>query len=146
MNTRKRKRAFTSEFRIEVIEFAKSTSNRKASIHFGVCRSNVIEWRKKEAEYRKLVEESGNSSKRVRLSGGGRKLKCGSMEVQLNQWILEQIEQRLPVSRNFVLVKAAELCHSLDEGNESFVCSEEFDFETIKEHTEIKGHVFLFPF
>lgn len=52
---KKRRKAYTAEFKLEVINHAKKTSNHQAESHFKVSRTQVIEWKKKESELCALV-------------------------------------------------------------------------------------------
>ena len=60
-----KKRSFDAAFKLKVIAFAESTSNRGAAANFFVEEKSVREWRKKKESLLTLPD------KKKRLHGGG---------------------------------------------------------------------------
>lgn len=117
MTGQKRKRAFDIEFNIKVVKFAKLNSGEAAAKAFGVEPQNIRQWKKREAEFVKLMKES--KTKRKRLCGGGRKKIMPELDKILFDWILTQRMKSLRVSRRSIREEAKRIFPTL-ENNELF--------------------------
>ena len=67
----RKKRSFDSSFKLKVIDYALSHSNRAAARHFGVDEKRVREWKKLRDDLQMLPQ------KKRRMEGGGRKATFG---------------------------------------------------------------------
>ncbi|KAL3095159.1 hypothetical protein niasHT_025452 [Heterodera trifolii] len=83
--TKRKRRAYSIQEKVEILDFAKKSSIHAASRHFGIDRNTVRDWKKQEANLRKEAE----SSKRKRLEGGGRKVPNRNFEEAVFQWVSE---------------------------------------------------------
>lgn len=81
-------------------DYTKSKSNRDAAKQFGVDKKKVREW-KVNAESLKQV-----GAKRMKLQGGGCKIKNLDLEEDLLEWIHERRDNSLRVSRKLIMRKA----------------------------------------
>ena len=66
-------RAYSIEFKTEVIKFAENHSNRETGRKFKIDESMVRRWLQKKKEINEAYEQPGPSKKRLRLDGAGRK-------------------------------------------------------------------------
>lgn len=99
----KKRRSFDTALKLKVIEYAELHTNREAGRKFSIGESCVREWRKNKD---KLKEQT---SKRLRLIGGGRKAKAPSMEDALTTWIDDQRSAHIRVTRSGIQRRALEL-------------------------------------
>ena len=66
----RKKRSFDSSFKLKVIDYALSHSNRAAARHFGVDEKRVREWKKLRDDLQMLPQ------KKRRMEGGGERQPC----------------------------------------------------------------------
>ena len=98
-----KKRSYDAAFKLKVVQYAENNSNRAAARKHQVDERSVRDWRKQKEQLNTL------QSKKLRLPGGGRKLKFPDVEEQLAQWIEHQRAQHLRVSRTMIQQKAIQL-------------------------------------
>ena len=67
-----KRRAYSIEFKTEVIKFAEKHSNRETGRKFKIDESMVRRWLQKK-EINEAFDQPGPSKKRLRLEGAGRK-------------------------------------------------------------------------
>ena len=104
----KEKHSFDMTFKKEVVAYANSNSNRAAAVYYNVQSKCVREWKK---DFDKL---KSMKPKRKRLDGGGRKCADEDMDQAIVNWIYEQRNKMLHVSRRMIMWKAKTL---FDEKN-----------------------------
>ena len=105
-----KRKAYTLEYKLSIIEHAKNTSNNAAAKSIKIPRSLVIDWRKQEQQIRENIEGGAKGNKKFRLSGGGRKLVSPELENDLYAWYeAEYIGEKIAVSRSRLIRKAKEL-------------------------------------
>ena len=104
----KQKRSFDMTFKKEVVAYANSNSNRAAVSYYNVEPKRVREWKKD------LDKLTSMKPKRKRLDGGGRKCVDEDMDQAIVDWIYEQRNKMLHVSRRMIMWKAKTL---FDEKN-----------------------------
>lgn len=114
--SRKRK-AYTTGYKLQAVEYAKKNSKRAASKKFRVSRSVIKRWMETEDDFHKL----GTDAKRNK--GGGRRAKYPDLEKQLYEWVKEQRGLKIKVSRRLLKIKALSL-RSPHDSEEEFVASE----------------------
>lgn len=102
---------------MKVIEYAKKHSNSKASKDYSIARKRVIEWRKAEQELSGIEEQR----KRMRLSGGGRRVRSTDIDSKLKQWIQERQEAGAQVTGRAVKIECRRL--HCENGNQGFKAS-----------------------
>ena len=110
---RGKRKSYDTAFKLKVIEQAEICNNREASRKFGVGESSIRDWRKQRNQLKELP------SKRLRLTGGGRKAQAPDMEEELSAWIDSQRSLHIRVTRSAIQLKARELY----EGEEEFSAS-----------------------
>ena len=110
---RGKRKSYDTAFKLKVIEYAEKCNNREASRKFGVGESSIRDWRKQRDQLKELP------SKRLRLTGGGRKAQAPDMEEELSAWIDSQRSLHIRVTRSAIQLKARELY----EGEEEFSAS-----------------------
>ena len=93
------------EEKLAVVDTARKTSKKNAAKLHKVDTKQVREWCKQEE---KLLAVK-NCGRTKRLSGAGRPFKCENMEEALNEWIRDQRQRSLRVSRKMIQWKAKEL-------------------------------------
>ncbi len=111
----KKRKSYDSAFKLKVVEYAEKYSNRAATRQFGIASESCIrDWRKKKAQLQ------GQTSKKQRLTGGGRKPIALEMEDQLIAWIDSLRSDHIRVTRSAIQRKALELY----DGEENFLPAE----------------------
>ena len=98
-----KKRSFEASFKLKVIEFAETSTNRGAGRKFSVDEKRVREWKKQKEQLLCIP------AKKKRLKGGGRKAALPELEEELASWIENLRSQNLQVSRTSIQRKALEL-------------------------------------
>ena len=91
----KKKRAFSIDFKLRAFSYAKSTSISAAAKAFGLHRQNVSLWCQKEDS----LKEEHVSRSRKRTPGAGRKKFSEELEEEVYNWVIQQRNEKLPVSR-----------------------------------------------
>ncbi|KAL3106777.1 hypothetical protein niasHT_014297 [Heterodera trifolii] len=109
--TKRKRRAYSIQEKVEILDFAKKSSIHAASRHFGIDRNTVRDWKKQEANLRKEAE----SSKRKRLEGGGRKVPNRNFEEAVFQWVSELRLKKVRVTRNMIAAQAIKLSADYEE-------------------------------
>uniref|UniRef100_A0A914IAA3 Brinker DNA-binding domain-containing protein n=1 Tax=Globodera rostochiensis TaxID=31243 RepID=A0A914IAA3_GLORO len=84
----KKRRIFTIDEKLEVLDFIKSHSIKEASRKFKIDRQNIREWQKQKQKLISLRESK--SGKRLRLDGAGRHLRDKEFDNQMIVWIRTQ--------------------------------------------------------
>lgn len=97
------KRKYDASFKIEVIKFAETNSNRYTGTHFGVDEKLVRVWKKQKEELESLPPH------KKRLGGAGRKAAFPQMEEMLVFWIQSQKAANVSLTRADIQSKAIEL-------------------------------------
>ena len=88
----KRKRnAYDIAFKLKVVEFAKSNSNRAAEREFGVTEKMVRDWRNKE---NKILTIETQSLKKIRMVLSP----YDDLEEKLTEWVLDLHDNGLMVT------------------------------------------------
>uniref|UniRef100_A0A915DBB2 HTH CENPB-type domain-containing protein n=1 Tax=Ditylenchus dipsaci TaxID=166011 RepID=A0A915DBB2_9BILA len=108
--TRKHRRNYSAEYKLEAIDWAHKYSINSAAKKFtkGI-RSRIQDWLKNEDEIRRQVNSSAVGAKRKKLDGGGRPLLRPELDIQLAEWIRESRENKLPMSRRIISLEATQL-------------------------------------
>ncbi|KAL3111244.1 hypothetical protein niasHT_012711 [Heterodera trifolii] len=104
-STRKR-RGYTIEEKIRILDCAKTSSIHAASRRFSLDRNTIRGWKKQEAALRKMHQ----LAKRKRLIGGGRKLTNAQFDQELSDWVRGLRDKKLRVTRNMIFAQAQQLC------------------------------------
>lgn len=93
-----KRKSYTADFKLTVIDYADIHGNRSAGREFSVDEKSVREWRKE-----KGVLERINPRKRARR---GPKARWPNLESDLKEWVLAQRENNRPVSTVAIKLKA----------------------------------------
>jgi hypothetical protein len=107
---------YSLNFKLEVIEFAKSSNNHAAARKYKVDVKQVREWKKQEEQIK------ANNGKRMRLEGGGRKLIHLALDEEVLHWIECQRKNKLRVTRKMIKLKAKSIASIMNA--EPFAASE----------------------
>ncbi len=114
------RKACPMTFKLKVIDYYKNIQNfYKTARHFGLCRTNVQRWVKKEAVIREMASLYGNNKQR--MFGGGRKITSQRIEMELITWYCWHSENGIPLTYADLVEEAVAL-HK-DHGNPAFVGS-----------------------
>lgn len=117
-NNSGKKRSYTISFKLEVISYAESTSNRNASIYYKIDRKRVQEWRKQKSELEAIKNNPNLNSDHVRvLEGRGRKAMYPMLEEELIKFIKNMREEGNAITTFIIEKKAKELGKSLASDN-----------------------------
>ena len=100
-------RKYDFGYKLRAVHKAETIGNRPAAVQLGIDESLIREWRKHKKEMEHYTTRE--AAKKCRLPGGGRKAAYISEEEQLSQWIIQQRELHLRVSRLDLAKKAKEL-------------------------------------
>ncbi|KAL3088896.1 hypothetical protein niasHT_021766 [Heterodera trifolii] len=115
-STRKR-RGYTIEEKIRILDCAKTSSIHAASRRFSLDRNTIRGWKKQEAALRKMHQ----LAKRKRLIGGGRKLTNAQFDQELSDWVRGLRDKKLRVTRNMIFAQAQQFC--INKNMENFAAS-----------------------
>ena len=75
-----KRRAYTIEYKVEAVKFAKIHTNRETRRKYKINESVVRKWKQQKAELQELCELSFASRKKLRFEGGGRKPSLSTIE------------------------------------------------------------------
>ena len=101
-------RAYTTEYKVEVVKFAETFRNRETGRKYKINESVVCKWKQQKAELQELCEQSITSRKKLRLEGGGRKPCLSTIEDVLMEKIAQEHEQQHHVSCKLITIWANE--------------------------------------
>ncbi|CAG8659317.1 6765_t:CDS:2, partial [Dentiscutata erythropus] len=108
-------RSYIIAFKLDIIAYAKETSNCHASIFYKVDRRRVQEWRQQKSKLEALKENKDINIDQTRvLSGCGRKAIYPGLEKELVDYIKKKREEKLAVTTSMIRKKAKELGKTLD--------------------------------
>lgn len=113
--TPSKRKNYDLKFKLEVVEYAAKHNKSKAAKDKKVGRKQVQERTKQKVQLKNQLEASRSSSKTPakRLEGAGRKLKDGEFDEKLINWIRQQRQKKLRISRTTIQKQA--LVFSTDE-------------------------------
>ena len=83
--------AYTIEYKVEVVKFAKTRTNRETGRKYKINKSVVRKWKQRKAELQELCELTTTSRKKLRLEGGGEKLCLSTTEDLLMEKIAREM-------------------------------------------------------
>ena len=110
---KKNKRAFSLDFKLQVVEEAKKSNNRHTAREHEIDESLVRSWRKNEAKMRETCEKEKNvNTKRFRLDGSGRKVKNKELEEKLFSWVMSQRAGEIHVTQKNICEMARHLSNN----------------------------------
>ena len=110
--TARRKRSFDASFKLKVIDYAVSQSNRVAARHFGIDEKRVREWKKQRNDLQMLP------NKKRRMEGGGRKATLPDVEDELLVWIDKMRAENQQVTRSSIQQKALSIIRAHGEASD----------------------------
>ncbi|CAD5224513.1 unnamed protein product [Bursaphelenchus xylophilus] len=93
-------RVFTAEKKLEVVAFAKKSSIRAASKHYGIDRKRIREWRDRED----LLRQMDPNQKRAK--GAGRPVKSKDFDRTIAELVENAARSGAKINRRFILEKA----------------------------------------
>uniref|UniRef100_A0A915EHG1 DDE Tnp4 domain-containing protein n=1 Tax=Ditylenchus dipsaci TaxID=166011 RepID=A0A915EHG1_9BILA len=79
-------KAYSSEWKLQVIKCANQVSKKAASKKFNISRGSVQDWVEQENKLKQLKEFSTDGKSRKRLRAGGRPLVFEDLDTQLAAW------------------------------------------------------------
>ena len=94
------RRKYEIGYKLRAIERAENGGNRQTAKALGIGEKRLRDWRKQKDSLTENVDASVRNKKRNRLPGSGRHASYPDEEETLTQWILNQREQHLRVTRN----------------------------------------------
>ena len=121
-----KKRSFDAAFKLKVVEYAESNTNRGAAAKYSVDEKQVQQWRMQKDKLEELPK------KKRWMEGGGRKPQLPDMETTLLAWIDELRAENLRITCTGVQKKATELATS--EGDTQFTASRGWLQKFFKRH------------
>ncbi|CAG8629803.1 10037_t:CDS:1, partial [Gigaspora rosea] len=91
-----KKRSYTVSFKLEVVSYAESTSNRHASLFYNIDRRRVQEWKKQKLELETVRDNKNQNINQVRaLEGRGQKAKYPTLEKELLDYIKQKRDEKI---------------------------------------------------
>ena len=111
--TPSKRRNYDMHFKLEVVAYAEKYNKSKAAKIKKVPRSCVKDWMKQKAQLEAHLKASlsCSSSSSKRLQGAGRPLKDKDFDEMLINWVRQQREKKLRVSRAMIQREALTLSH-----------------------------------
>ena len=104
-----KRRAYTIEFKMNVIKFAENYSNREIGPKFKLDKSIVQQWSQKKEKLSEMYMQSGASKKMFRLEGAGRKTCLSTIEDDLMEKIAKEQEQQHHISSKLITAWAKQM-------------------------------------
>ncbi|KAH7704868.1 Protein Y48G1C.6 [Aphelenchoides avenae] len=119
-----KRRSFANDAKLHAVEMAKSRKISEVASHFGVHSKTVRDWTKRAQKLNEACESG--SSKRKRLAGGGRPVKCKELDDEVIRWVREQQEKKRRVTRRTIREYAKRYLDRMDmaKGEITLKCSE----------------------
>ena len=108
-----KRRAYSIEFKTEVIKFAENHSNRETGRKFKIDESMVRRWLQKKKEINEAYEQPEPSKKRLRLDGAGRKPCLSTLEEELMEKIARERAEHRHVSTKLIQVWATKMAEEI---------------------------------
>lgn len=112
--TRPKRKNYDLKFKLDAVQYAEAYNKSKAARQFKVSRTDIQRWTKQRAELQLQLQSPHSSTPAKRLQGAGRKLNDAEFDEKLINWIRQQRQKKLRVSRTTVQKQA--LTFSTDEG------------------------------
>ncbi|CAK8684721.1 unnamed protein product [Clavelina lepadiformis] len=116
--TPSKRKNYDMHFKLEVVKYAEKYNKSKAAKIKKVPRSCVKDWMKQKAQLEAHLKMSCSTSSSKRLQGAGRPLKDKDFDEILINWVRQQRQKKLRVSRAMIQREALTLSH-----NENFSAS-----------------------
>ena len=104
-----KRRAYSIEFKTEVIKFAETHSNRETGRKFKIDESMVRRWLQKKKQIREAYEQPGPLKRRLRLEGAGRKPCLSTVEDELMEKIAKERAEQRYVSPKLIQIWATKM-------------------------------------
>jgi Brinker DNA-binding domain/Tc5 transposase DNA-binding domain len=112
--TPSKRRTYDLKFKLEVVEYAEEYGKHKAATKFKVDRASVRDWTKQKEEITvQLATRSNAKTSSKNLKGAGRPLKDREFDEKMINWVRQQRQKKLRVSRTTIQKQA--LTFSTDE-------------------------------
>ena len=108
-----KRRAYSIEFKTEVIKFAETHSNRETGRKYKIDESMVRRWLRKKKEISEAHEQPGPSKRRLRLEGAGRKPCLSTVEGELMEKIAKERAEQGYVSPKVIQVWATKMAEEI---------------------------------
>ena len=97
--------SYSFEFKLNLVEEAKRTSNREVARNYAIAEACIRDWRKNE---QKLILSKAQGGQ-FRKKGGGRPVRDGQLEKILYDWYSQQIANNVKITGTILRAKAQEL-------------------------------------
>uniref|UniRef100_A0A0K0DZW9 HTH CENPB-type domain-containing protein n=1 Tax=Strongyloides stercoralis TaxID=6248 RepID=A0A0K0DZW9_STRER len=101
-----KRRSFDLNFKLMAVNYAEKNNNSKAARHFKVNRRQIQKWRNQKVEIESQLKLSNNFFTNKRVHGAGRPLKDIDFDEKMINWIREQRNKKLRVSRKLIQQQA----------------------------------------
>ena len=98
---RQKRSAYRAAFKLEVVDYAETHGNRKASREFNVPETNVRDWRKQK------VQKDMNKTKKARR---GRQARYPELKKELYDWIVDQRSSGYIITSLHIRLRAQKIC------------------------------------
>ncbi|KAF7640204.1 HTH CENPB-type domain-containing protein [Meloidogyne graminicola] len=110
-----KKKSYTVDFKLEVVEFSRNFSPSEAGKRFNVDRRRIRDWTHQEDKLKELRNSTPLHIQKRRLTGAGRHLHNVEFEKDLLEWIKEKQTKGEPLSRRIIKVQASQMSSNYPE-------------------------------
>ncbi|KAI1699595.1 tc5 transposase DNA-binding domain-containing protein [Ditylenchus destructor] len=112
-----KRKAYTVEFKLQVVDFAKKSSNHAAANKYKVDRKCVKRWRKNEVSLCRAKSSSRDGKSKKKL-GCGRKVSYEMLDNDLAAWIRQRRKEKKKISRRIIKLQAESMFNPELEGTD----------------------------
>ncbi|CAK5034928.1 unnamed protein product [Meloidogyne enterolobii] len=111
----KKKKSYTVDFKLEVVEFAKNHNASEACRQFSVDRRRIRDWTQQADKLKELRNSTPLHIQKRRLTGAGRHIHNVEFEKNLLEWIKEKQLKGEKLSRRIIKMQASQMSSNYPE-------------------------------
>ncbi|KAL7076999.1 hypothetical protein ACQ4LE_003749 [Meloidogyne hapla] len=115
VDSARKKKSYTVDFKLEVVEFAKNHNASEACRQFNVDRRRIRDWTQQADKLKELRDSTPIHIQKRRLTGAGRHIHNVEFEKNLLEWIKEKQSKGEKLSRRIIKMQASQMSSNYPE-------------------------------